>query len=59
LFHPGTTDTELSKPFQKNLPTGQVHSPEVTAKALLNLIERSGPSDSGSFVSFDGTEIDW
>tara|TARA_R110000737_G_scaffold258459_2_gene267050 strand:- start:181 stop:786 length:606 start_codon:yes stop_codon:yes gene_type:complete len=22
LFHPGTTDTELSKPFQKNVPAG-------------------------------------
>jgi len=59
LFHPGTTDTALSKPFQKNLPEGQLHSPDVTAKALLELIERSGPDDSGKFVSFDGTEIGW
>ena len=59
LFHPGTTDTKLSKPFQKNLPDGQLHSPEVTAKALLELIKRSGPSDSGKFINLDGTEIDW
>ena len=59
LFHPGTTDTKLSKPFQNNLPHGQLHSPEVTAKALLDLIKRSGPSDSGKFISFDGTEIGW
>ena len=59
LFHPGMTDTKLSKPFQNNLPHGQLHSPEVTAKALLDLIKRSGPGDSGKFISFDGTEIDW
>ena len=59
LFHPGTTDTDLSKPFQRNLPDGQVHSSEVTAKALLDLIKISGPSDSGKFVSFDGTEVGW
>jgi len=31
----------------------------VTAKALLELIKRSGPSDSGKFINLDGTEIDW
>ena len=59
LFHPGTTDTNLSKPFQRGLPSGQLHSSEVTAKALLNLIQTAHPSDSGTFISFDGTEIDW
>ena len=24
LFHPGTTDTDLSKPFQKNVPEGKL-----------------------------------
>jgi len=59
LFHPGTTDTDLSKPFQKNLPEGQLHSPEVTAKSLFDLIEKSNPNDSGKFISFDGSEITW
>ena len=59
LFHPGTTDTELSKPFQKNLPDGQLHSPEVTAEALIALINSSGPENSGRFMSFTGAEIEW
>ena len=59
LFHPGTTDTELSKPFQRNLPEGQVHSPDITAGALLDLIKSSSPSDSGKFISFDGSELPW
>ena len=59
LFHPGTTDTQFSKPFQKRLAKGQLHSPEVTATALLNLIQQSDANDSGRFVSFDGSEISW
>ena len=59
LFHPGTTNTQLSKPFQKNLPQGQVHSPELTASALIDLIQNSNPSDTGKFISFDGNEIPW
>ncbi len=59
LFHPGTTDTELSRPFQKHLPTGQLHSADLTADALLQLIQQSTPEDSGRFYSFDGSEIPW
>ncbi len=59
LFHPGTTDTALSEPFQKNLPENQLHSPLFTAGALMDIINKSGPVDSGTFISFDGTEIDW
>ena len=59
LFHPGTTDTDLSKPFQRNLAKGQLHSAEATANSLLKLIETSTVDDSGKFVSFDGSEIDW
>lgn len=59
LFHPGTTDTQFSKPFQKNLPKHQVHSSAVTSESLLMLIKKSTPSDTGQFISFDGTEIDW
>ncbi len=59
LFHPGTTDTPLSQPFQKNLPEGQVHSPDYTAKALLALLETLTPNDSGRFCSYDGSDIPW
>ncbi len=59
LFHPGTTDTKLSTPFQRNLPAGQLHSPEITAHSLINIIESSRPDDSGKFISFDGSEISY
>lgn len=59
LFHPGTTDTALSKPFQKHLPQGQLHSAADTASCLLDLLERLSPTDSGKFLSYDGNEIVW
>ena len=59
LFHPGTTDTQLSKPFQKGLPEGQLHSAEFTAESLLALLAKIGPADTGRFVGFDGVDIPW
>lgn len=59
LFHPGTTDTNLSKPFQRNLPENQLHSPESTASALLKIINNSTCNDSGKFISYEGSDIEW
>lgn len=59
LFHPGTTDTNLSKPFQSRLPKGQLHSADVTSEALLEIIKKSEPSESAKFISFDGSIISW
>lgn len=39
LFHPGTTDTPLSKPFQRNVPKGKLFSTEFVAKRLFALTE--------------------
>ncbi|EEF81131.1 SDR family NAD(P)-dependent oxidoreductase [Methylophaga thiooxydans] len=59
LFHSGTTDTQLSKPFQKNLPVGQLHSTNHTTDALLDIINSSAPADTGKFMSYNGSEIPW
>ncbi|MBB3045909.1 NAD(P)-dependent dehydrogenase (short-subunit alcohol dehydrogenase family) [Litorivivens lipolytica] len=59
LFHPGTTDSALSQPFHRNLPEGQLHSPNYTAETLMETIKESRPEDSGRFVSFDGNDVDW
>ncbi|MBE8168900.1 MAG: SDR family NAD(P)-dependent oxidoreductase [Shewanella sp.] len=58
-FHPGTTDTELSKPFQRNLNKGQLHTSSFTSESILKLISTATPSDSGKFYSFNGEEIEW
>jgi len=58
-LHPGTTDTDLSRPFQSNVPPGKLFAPERTVRQLLEVIDRLDPEDSGRFLAWDGTEIPW
>ncbi len=46
LFHPGTTDTPLSKPFQRNVPKGKLFSCEFVAKRLLALVDGYSADDT-------------
>lgn len=58
-LHPGTTDTPLSDPFQKNVPPGQLFSPDQTAAYLLNVLRDLTPADTGQFIAFDGERLPW
>jgi NAD(P)-dependent dehydrogenase (short-subunit alcohol dehydrogenase family) len=58
-LHPGTTDTRLSKPFQKNVPPGKLFPVEKTVQLLDGIIKRSRIQESGSFYSWDGTKLPW
>ena len=59
LLHPGTTDTNLSKPFQSFVPAEKLFSPERAAEQLITVLSRQTPTDSGSFLAWDGQPIDW
>ncbi|MEH6366200.1 MAG: SDR family NAD(P)-dependent oxidoreductase [Pseudomonas marincola] len=59
LLHPGTTDTELSKPFQANVPSGKLFSCSFAASQLLAQIDRHDPEQTGSFWAWDGQPIEW
>ena len=58
-IHPGTTDTALSQPFQRNIEPGKLYTPEQTARRILRVLEPLGPTDSGRFFNWDGSEIPW
>jgi len=58
-LHPGTTDTELSRPFQANVPPQKLFSVERTVAQLLAVIDRLTPADSGRFLAWDGTGVTW
>jgi NAD(P)-dependent dehydrogenase (short-subunit alcohol dehydrogenase family) len=58
-LHPGTTDTGLSKPFQKNLPVGQLMSPELACSKMLSVIDNLTLDDTGNFYAYDGSKIMW
>ena len=56
-LHPGTVDTELSKPFQSNVAEGKLFEPEFSAARLLDVIEKASPDSSGKIFAWDGKEI--
>ena len=59
LLHPGTTDTKLSAPFQRNVPPEKLFSVERTVSQLLEILDTLTPNDSGSFFSWDGSRLPW
>ncbi len=59
VLHPGTTDTQLSQPFQKNVPSGKLFSVERTVTQLLTVIDQLQEGDSGQFFSWDGSRLPW
>ena len=59
-IHPGTTDTDLSKPFQKNIKPDKILSVDESVLKMLKVIDQTNDMNkSGSFFAFDGTEIEW
>lgn len=56
-MHPGTVDTPLSKPFQKNVKPEKLFTPEHAAQQMLDVLLQSSPDDSGQLLSWDGSII--
>ena len=59
LLHPGTTDTDLSKPFQSFVPKEQLFSPERAAGHLIDVLLAQTPENTGQFLAWDGQVIPW
>ncbi|MBE9222787.1 SDR family NAD(P)-dependent oxidoreductase [Cyanobacterium stanieri LEGE 03274] len=58
-LHPGTTDTQLSQPFQGNVPPEKLFSVERCTSQLLLIINRLTKNDHGKFFSWDGSILPW
>ncbi|XP_044478819.1 uncharacterized oxidoreductase C663.09c-like [Mangifera indica] len=59
LLHPGTVDTDLSRPFQRNVPAGKLFTKEFSVQKLLSIIDNTKKHDNGKFFAWDGLEIPW
>lgn len=59
IFHPGTTDTPLSKPFQKNVPEDKLFSADFVAKQLLKHIENPPSEENIIYLDWQGKKIEW
>lgn len=61
LFHPGTTDTNLSRPFQRNVPEGKLFTPKFVAEQLFKITNDSNLECNGevAYLDWQGDSIDW
>jgi NAD(P)-dependent dehydrogenase (short-subunit alcohol dehydrogenase family) len=57
-LHPGTVDTNLSKPFQASVPKEKLFTPEQSARHLLCVVDGLTPAQSGRVYDWAGLEIE-
>lgn len=56
-LHPGTVDTDLSAPFQKNVPADKLFTADRAAAALLDVAAGLTPEHSGHCFAWDGEMV--
>jgi len=56
-LHPGTVDTNLSKPFQSNVPEGKLFTPDYSAEKLLGVVDGLSFEDSGNLFDWAGEQV--
>lgn len=56
-LHPGTVDTGLSKPFQRNVAEGKLFDAHYSTGAMLSVIDKVDASDTGKVFAYDGSEV--
>lgn len=59
-IHPGTTDSKLSKPFQKHVPTEKLFSPDKSVGLMIeNQLSKLTEEKSGTLLNWDGSILPW
>lgn len=56
-LHPGTVDSNLSKPFKHSISINKVFTPEYSVSKLLTVLEDLTPDQSGKCFAWNGEEI--
>ena len=56
-LHPGTVDSELSRPFQRNVAPEKLFIPEFSASCLVKVLHSKTAADSGHIFAWDNTPI--
>jgi NAD(P)-dependent dehydrogenase (short-subunit alcohol dehydrogenase family) len=56
-LHPGTTDTDLSKPFQRNVQEGRLFPVEFTVAQLSAVIDSMEERNSGGLYDWSGKAL--
>lgn len=58
-FHPGTTDTALSKPFQASVPAEKLFTPKFVATRLCRIMNEAEIDGQLSYLDWDNKSICW
>lgn len=58
-FHPGTTDTALSRPFQARVAADKLFTPEFVARRLGVVMDESPADGELSFIDWAGHAVAW
>lgn len=56
-LHPGTVDSALSRPFQKNIPDGKLFNAAFSVTKMIDVIKKLTPENTGKLFAWDGKEI--
>lgn len=59
LYHPGTVDTDLSKPFQSNVKANKLFSSHQAARYFLEVLEQHGDCAELAYLDWAGKPIAW
>jgi len=55
--HPGTTETDLSRPFHRNVKKGSLFPPEFTVKQILDIVDSMNGTHTGGLYDWSGKAI--
>ncbi|XP_051936559.1 C-factor [Hippocampus zosterae] len=58
-LHPGTLDSDLSRPYHRNVPEGKLFSTERSVGYLMGIVEALDVEKTGKAYSWDGTQLPW
>ena len=58
-YHPGTVDTSLSKPFQKNVAAKKLFTPDYTASQLITHVASLDREQVCHFIDWNGEVVTW
>ncbi|XP_029377325.1 uncharacterized protein LOC115055560 isoform X2 [Echeneis naucrates] len=58
-LHPGTVNTDLSRPYHKNVPKDKLFTTEHSVSCLMSIIDALNIEKTGKAYSWDGAELPW
>jgi NAD(P)-dependent dehydrogenase (short-subunit alcohol dehydrogenase family) len=59
VYHPGTVDSSLSKPFQRSVPEGKLFTPDFSAAQLIDILNQAKADGELAYLDWAGETIPW